>query len=245
MGPSTGGRMARADKNHWGTVTAVVLCSAVATGALLIFAGAFDPRTAAGAVIFYGGVLALSVATLFAVRRATSMRQWWLLGAVLSPVTMVLVFTLLVNLSMRLAPVTPSYGDGGIPGPWNEKYSAGLQVGSNDSGTFFNLQNKTIWVSVGAKGKRDPSNDKIVLHCCFPSGTVIWLPNDGAEITLYQEGLNRTGADAQYNDSYSVALAKSGKRAMVRLTYGLDPKTGKFVRTHLEVLDPAVVRTDQ
>jgi hypothetical protein len=231
-------------------VTVTVLAGIVASGLLFALADVAYPDDAASALIFYGGVLLTSVVVFILVRRATCSRRWWIVALLGCPATLILLSLALINLSMRFGSVSPSWGDSIPASVPSGKYDVSYDAGTNDSGSSYQLQNKTVWVHIwdASRGYHQPRSDaflddRLDLRCCHIIGDARWSGNERVVVTLSQKGIERTGSDAQHNDPYSVALARYGSREMLRLTYDFDSSTGMFKRTRLEVLDPEVMRS--
>jgi hypothetical protein len=65
------------------------------------------------------------------------------------------------------------------------------------------------------------------------SGAGVFPPGSGyktGQVDLFEEGIENTGKDAQYNDPYSVALAPSGPRRLMTLRYRYDSAKKIFER---------------
>ena len=195
--------------------------------------------------MFYGGLLFLTLAVAFGVRRVTKMRRWWIVALVASPATLVLVFTLVVNLVLRFGPVGPSQG-GGIGNyqpPWNPsstympdwQYAASWASGG-ESGSSYRLQDRTVWVYIRNHAGDLLAEDKFELTCGLPSGDAYWPRPEYVEITM--SDTREDNPDLPYD---AARLAEE-TRPMFRLTYQYDSKTRKFRRTDLKILNPQVMR---
>jgi hypothetical protein len=243
----------RADKNHWGAVVLIVLGGFIAIAVLAGLADSFNPSDSVSAALFYGGILAVSVAVFLGVRRVTSTRRWWLVSLLCSPVLAVLGFIVFVNLAVRLGPVSASEvaGINYYPPPTSRQemnfesdwqYAASWAAGSRQPGSSFLLQDKTVWIYIENKAGTRLVEDKFELHCCHPVATAYWPRAEYVEITLSEEGLERYTGGSPVEDPYSVALAKSGPRGILKLTYEYDAKAKRFRRTGIKVMNPGAIR---
>lgn len=87
-----------------------------------------------------------------------------------------------------------------------------------------NRQNKHIWVRIDdASGKRVVNDDLGVIPSCGVAGRLSEPGSRSVELSVLERG-----ADEQWNDEYSRALARSGPRLLRTLTYQLDPETGQL-----------------
>lgn len=238
--------MQRSDHNRWIPVCLLVLAGWIAPVFLYGLSDVFYPNDALSAVVFYGGTLLATAAVAFGVRRMTRMRRWWLISLFASPATLVLVFTVLVNLVLRFGPVGPSQGAGigEYQPPWNPSstYMPDVLYGADwasggEIGSSFRLQDRTVWVYIRNHAGDVLAEDKFELTSGHPDGTAYWPRPEYVEITMSEVGYDKS------NDPYGVALARSGPRPMFRLTYQYDSGTKKFRRTDLKILNPKVIRS--
>jgi len=94
------GHVKRADSNRWGLV---ILLSLGAWGSIPVLAGIADmfyPRDGISALLFYGGLVLVTVVYVLAVRSVTNARRWWIVPLLASPAGLVTGLILLVNIHL-------------------------------------------------------------------------------------------------------------------------------------------------
>lgn len=158
----------------------------------------------------------------------------WRLATARSATVCVLIVVTLFGVGCESVQYGGSGVDGGFYPPGTNymtdwTYEAVLYVETSESGTMYRLQDKDIWIRVEDRQGKRLLNDKIELRCCMVEGKANWSEFGTLEIALYEEGLERaTGETVPLDDPYSVALAKSGPRKMVTLTYHYNEKMKRF-----------------
>lgn len=237
--------MQRSDRNRWVTVGLLVAVGWIVPLLLYGLADLFYPGDVLSVVVFYGGTLATTAAITYGVRRMTRTRRWWLIPLLASPATLVLVFTVAVNLALQFGPVSPSHGEGiaTYQPPWVPSstympdwlYSASWGAGG-ERGSSYRVQDRTVWIYIKDHSGKVLAQEEFELHCGHPSGAAKWPVPEYVEITM-SESQN----DTKIND-YEAWRARTVTRPMFRVVYQYDAVTKRFRRTDMQILNPQVMR---
>ena len=105
---------------------------------------------------------------------------------------------------------------------WN--YMVVLTVETSDAGPMTRLQNKTVFISVVDRSGKRLLNDRVDVRSCMVVGRSTWATFENLEVVIREEGAADSG------DPYSVALAKSGPRTVMKLRYEYDKGSASFRR---------------
>jgi hypothetical protein len=113
-------------------------------------------------------------------------------------------------------------------GDW--KYIAELYVETSDPGSMSVRQDKDVWIRVTDRVGVRLLDDKLSVRRCHVVARTTWERFDTLRVDLSEAGVQYTGKDAQYNDPYSVALARSGPRQFLTLRYRYNSEERVFER---------------
>ena len=122
---------------------------------------------------------------------------------------------------------------GNMNGVADYEYRATWHMETHNSGPFFDVQNKDVWVRVDDQRGDLLLNDKLLLRCGGVVGRAQWPRAESLQVTLYEGSDNTDGA---YN------VVPESAQAVLVLTYRLDPATHWFKRIGLKELRPGVIR---
>jgi len=118
-------------------------------------------------------------------------------------------------------------GMGQFPARGPSQYVAILYLETRDPGSLFSLQNKDVWIRV-----EDPEGNRLLddrlprMRSGMVEGKVRWTDFNHLEVELLEVGY------AKSDDPYAVALAKSGPRPLLSLTYQYNHALKKFERVN-------------
>jgi hypothetical protein len=242
--------MRRAESDRWGRVLLICVAAYVLYVAMALAAMSFDSGTSRIPwAIFCVGLAGILILAGFGMHRATRTARWWLGLILLLP----LGFVLAVNAAVfvGLGPVqfegsTFAYFRSDRPNNMNAvsdaQYVADLYVETQDSGSMFDVQDKSAWIRVeNAKGVR-LLDEKLRLHSGMLSASANWPTFATLQVTLWE---GESVYDKGFNAEYVAALEAAGAKQIAKLTYAFDPADGTFHRVGLTVLKASAFAATQ
>lgn len=118
----------------------------------------------------------------------------------------------------------------GVPYP-SDSWQYVVEVRTETAQQLYQRSKKRVSLEVRDRSGVRVLRDKLEYDCAGVETTVTWNTLDVLEIELWEVGVEYEGADAKYNQPYSVELARSGPRILAKLVYRFDPETERFERT--------------